>query len=80
MASSCTLSNYSCNKCKGKYNISICIESKKTNDKSNTGSSGQSNTASMDKNNTTPTDGTTNNTTNNVNNVLLQTAKQLPEI
>ena len=68
------------NNCKGKHNISICIESKKPNDRINTGSSGQSNTANMDKNNTTPTDGTTNNTTNNVNNVLLQTAKQLPEI
>ena len=28
LASSCTLRNYSCNKCKGKNNISICIESK----------------------------------------------------
>ena len=78
MASSCTLSNYSCNKCKGKYDISICIESKRTNDKSNTGSSGQSNTANMDKNNTNPTERTTNNftsyLTNNVNNVLLQTS------
>ena len=79
LASLCTLTNYSCNKCKGKHNISICIESKKPNDRSNTGSSGQSNTASMDENNTNPTDGTTNNftsnTTNNVNNALLQTAK-----
>ena len=79
LASSCTLSNYSCNKCKGKHNISICIESKKPNDRNNTRSSGQSNTASMDENNTNPADGTTNNfasnTTNNVNNVLLQTAK-----
>ena len=72
------------NNCRGKHNISISIESKKPNDRINTGSSGQSNTASMDKNNTTPTDRMTNNfnsnTTNNVNNVLLQTAKQLPEI
>ena len=79
LASSCTLSNYSCSKCKGKHNISICIESKKPDDRSNTGSSGQSNTASMDENNTNPTDGMTNNftsnTTNNVNNALLQTAK-----
>ena len=79
LASSCALSNYSCNKFKEKHNISICIESKKPNDRNNTGSSGQSNTASVDENNTNPTDGTTNNftsnTTNNVNNVLLQTAK-----
>ena len=78
LASSCTLSNYSCNKCKGKHNISVCIESKKPNDRNNTRSSGQSNTASMDENNTNPTDGTTNNftgnTTNHVN-VLLQTTK-----
>ena len=73
------MSNYSCNKFKEKHNISICIESKKPNDRNNTGSSGQSNIASIDENNTNPTDGTTNNftsnTTNNVNNVLLQTAK-----
>ena len=28
LASSCALSNYSCNKCKGKHNISICIDLK----------------------------------------------------
>ena len=79
LASSCTLSNYSCNKCKGKHNISICIESKKPNDRNNTRSSGQSNTASMNENNTNPTDGTTNNFTSNrtnkAKNVFLQTAK-----
>ena len=32
LASSCTLSNYSCNKCKQNTN-SICIESKKLNDR-----------------------------------------------
>ena len=73
------LSNYSCNKCEGKHNVSICIESRRPNDRNNTGSSGQSNTVSMDENNTNPKNGTTNNftsnTTNNVNNVSLQTAK-----
>ena len=79
LASLCTMSNYCCNKCKGKHNVSICIESKKPNDRNNIGSSGQSDTATMDESNTNPIDGTTNNftsnTTNNVNNVLLQTAK-----
>ena len=79
LASSYTLTHYSCNKCKGKYNISIFIESKKPNDRNNTRSSGQSNMASMDENNTNHTNGTTNNftsnTTNNVNNIFLQTAK-----
>ena len=36
LASSCILSNYSCNKCKGNHSISICIESKKPNVRSNT--------------------------------------------
>ena len=49
LASSCTLSNYSCSKCKEKQNISICIESKKPNYRNNSGSSGQSKTASMDE-------------------------------
>ena len=73
------MSNYSCNKCKGKHNISICIESKKPNNRNNTVSSGQSYTASMDKNNKNLTEGMANNftsnTTNNVNNVLLHTVK-----
>ena len=56
LASSCTLSNYYCDNCKGNRNISICIESKKPVDRSNTGSSSQSNTASIDENNTNPTD------------------------
>ena len=70
----CTLSNYSCNKCKGKHNISICIESRKTNYRNNTGSSDESNTTNVNENNTNPTEGTTNNftctTTNNVSNAL----------
>ena len=79
LASSCTLSNHSCNKYKGKHNISICIESEKPNNSNNTVLSDQSNTGNMNENNTNHTDRTTNNftssTTNNVNNVLLQTVK-----
>ena len=49
LASSCTLSNYSCSKCKEKHNISICIESKNPNYRNNSGSSRQSKTASVDE-------------------------------
>ena len=63
------------NKCRGKHNISICIESKKPNDRNNTRSSGQSNTASMTENNTNRTVAKTNNFTSNrinkVKNVFL---------
>ena len=78
-APSCTLSNYSCNKYKGKHNIKICIASRNPKDRNNTRSFGQSNTASMDENSTNPTDGVTNNFTSNSSNnkikILPQTAK-----
>ena len=55
------------------------MESKKPNDRHNTGSWDQRNTTNVNENHTNPTDGRTNNsssnTTNNVTNVLQQTAK-----
>ena len=81
LASSCALSNNSYNKCKGKHNINICIESKKPNDKNNTGSSSQSNMASMDENYTNPTEGTTNNfTSNTTNNIKMFCYRQFKQL
>ena len=80
LASSCTL-DYSCNKCQGKHNISICMEPNRQDDKNNRRTSNKinnSNSTNSVGTNTSTESATTNfnnSSTSSVNSVLLQTAK-----